>query len=81
MESKISSKGQVTVPAEVRYELGLRPGTPVEFELRDDGVFLRKGGAGLHPVDRVYGLIHLEKPVDELVEELRGPGPEDSAEE
>ncbi len=77
MKSKISSKGQITVPAEVRYELGLRPGMAVEFELREGGVFLRKGGSGLHPVDRVYGLIQLEKPVDELLEEMRGPRPDE----
>ncbi|HEY4573694.1 MAG TPA: AbrB/MazE/SpoVT family DNA-binding domain-containing protein [Thermoanaerobaculia bacterium] len=43
MRSTISSKGQVTVPVEVRKRLGLLPGAPVEFELREEGVFLRKG--------------------------------------
>jgi AbrB family looped-hinge helix DNA binding protein len=32
------------VPLEVRERLGLRPGTPVEFELREEGVLLRKRG-------------------------------------
>jgi AbrB family looped-hinge helix DNA binding protein len=35
MRSRISSKGQVTVPAEVRETLGLVPGTPVEFVVRE----------------------------------------------
>jgi len=38
MRSTVSSKGQVTVPTEVREQLGLAPGTPVEFELREEGV-------------------------------------------
>lgn len=57
MKSTISSKGQVTVPAEVRERLGLRPGSMVTFELRGDGVLLRKGTAGEHPVDRLFGLL------------------------
>lgn len=75
MKSTISSKGQVTVPAEVRERLGLRAGTVVSFELRDDGVLLRKGGHGPHPVDRVFGRLRLSRPVDALVDEMRGPRP------
>lgn len=33
--AKITSKGQVTIPREVRRRLGVRPGDRVEFE--DDG--------------------------------------------
>ncbi len=76
MTSMISSKGQVTVPAAVRRRLGLSPGTPVEFELREDGVFLRKGFTGIHPVDRVYGVLSLEGSVDEAIDEMRGPRPD-----
>jgi AbrB family looped-hinge helix DNA binding protein len=39
---RITSKGQVTIPQEIRLKAGLLPDTEVEFELRDDGVFLRK---------------------------------------
>lgn len=73
--SKISSKGQVTVPLEVRRKLGLLPGTPVEFDLQDGVAILRKGTSGAHPVEKAYGLLHLEKSVDESLEEMRGPGP------
>jgi len=75
MKSTISSKGQATVPAEVRSRLGLRPGTVVTFEIRDNGVLLRKGGPGGHPVDRVYGLLKLRKSTDVLLDEMRGPRP------
>lgn len=73
MKSTISTKGQVTVPVEVRDRLGLLPGTPVEFELREGGVFLRKGISKTHPVDQVFGIIHLDASVDQLLEESRGP--------
>ena len=39
--TKVTSKGQVTIPKPMRDYLGLKPGSSVEFELADDGrVFL-----------------------------------------
>ncbi len=75
MRSTISSKGQVTVPVEVREQLGLVPGTPVEFELKEEGVLLRKGISGDHPVDRVWATLRLPRPVDQILDEMRGPRP------
>jgi antitoxin PrlF len=75
MRSTISSKGQITVPLEVRERLGLIPGTPVEFELREEGVLLRKGISGSHPVDKVWATLRLDSPVDEILDEMRGPRP------
>lgn len=76
MTSTISSKGQITVPAKIREKLGLVPGTEVEFVLRENGVFLRKGTRNVHPVDRAFGLIELSAPVDEILAEMRGPASE-----
>jgi AbrB family looped-hinge helix DNA binding protein len=75
MKSTISSKGQITVPVEIREQLGLSPGTVVSFEIREGGALLRKGGAGEHPVDRVFGRLHLDRPVDVLLDAMRGPRP------
>ena len=75
MKSTISSKGQVTVPVEIREKLGLLPGTVVEFELSDSVAILRKGTSRLHPVDQVYGKLKLRRSVDELLDEMRGPRP------
>jgi AbrB family looped-hinge helix DNA binding protein len=75
MKSTISSKGQVTVPARIREKLGITPGSVVEFELREGGAFIRKGVAGTHPVDEVYGTLKLDRSVDELIDEMRGPRP------
>jgi antitoxin PrlF len=39
--TKITTKGQVTIPKRLRDHLGLKPGSSVEFELAADGrVFL-----------------------------------------
>jgi AbrB family looped-hinge helix DNA binding protein len=75
VKSRISSKGQITVPVEVRDALGLSPGTPVEFVVREGEVVIRKGLRGADPVDVVYGKLPLRKPVDAILDEMRGPRP------
>lgn len=37
---RVTRKGQVTIPLEVRRALGIRPGTDVEFDLDHDGARL-----------------------------------------
>ena len=39
---KITSKGQVTIPAKIREKLGLLENTEVEFDIVGDNVRLRK---------------------------------------
>ena len=71
MKSRLSSKGQVTVPAAVRDQLGLTPGTAVEFVVREGEAVLRKRAAD-DPVARVYGRLKLHRDVDGLIDEMRG---------
>ncbi|MEA2343091.1 MAG: hypothetical protein QOF63_1260 [Thermoanaerobaculia bacterium] len=75
MKSTMSSKGQLTVPIELREMLGLEAGTVIQFEIRDGDVFMRKGAPPNHPVDRLFGHLQLGKPVDELLDQMRGPRP------
>jgi AbrB family looped-hinge helix DNA binding protein len=75
VNSSISSKGQVTVPKQVRDRLGLRPGTVVEFEFTDDGVVMRKGHKGERPVDRVRGVLRDVVNTDDFIDTMRGPRP------
>lgn len=42
---RITSKGQVTIPQDIRDQLGLLPHTEVEFEVRGQAVLLRKARA------------------------------------
>ena len=37
MTSTVTSKGQVTIPVEARRALRIRPGTKLEFVVRQDG--------------------------------------------
>jgi len=39
--AKVTSKGQITIPRDVRKLLGVRPGDSVIFESGDDGVRVR----------------------------------------
>ena len=78
MKSRISSKGQITVPVEIREALGLMPGTAVEFVVREGEAVLRKRRQAVDPVDTVYGRLRLERAVDELLDEMRGPRSQDA---
>ena len=40
-ESKITSKGQITIPREVRQALGVRPGDKIVFEQNGKDIFMR----------------------------------------
>lgn len=39
---RVTEKGQVTIPLNVRRHLGIAPGSEVEFELRDGEAALRR---------------------------------------
>ena len=39
---KVSSDFRVTVPAKVRMQLGMHPGTEIEFSIHDEEVFLKR---------------------------------------
>ncbi len=40
---RITSKGQVTIPIEIREKMGLLPNTDVEFQIQGNTVRLKKG--------------------------------------
>jgi AbrB family looped-hinge helix DNA binding protein len=56
---RITSKGQVTIPIEIRAQTGLLPGTVVAFEVEGDAVRLVRSrqvpGRGHAIVDRLRG--------------------------
>ena len=68
---RITSKGQVTIPQEIREQLGLLPYTEVDFELLRDGVLLKKarGGRprGRALVDRLRGRGDVAMTTDEIL--------------
>ncbi len=50
MTSRVSAKGQVTIPKEIREGIGLQPGDLVVYELQDGVAVLRKA----EPFDAAY---------------------------
>ena len=63
------------MPLEVREQLGLVPGTAIEFLVREGEAVLRKDRQTREPVDHLYGTLAIDKPVDALVDEMRGRRP------
>jgi AbrB family looped-hinge helix DNA binding protein len=53
---RITVKGQVTIPLEIREKLGLLPNTEVEFEIDRDAVRMKKA-AKTRPRHRGHALI------------------------
>lgn len=54
LETTMTQKGQVTVPAEIRAHLGLKPRDRVRFELEGDAVKLR---AAPSRIARHFGVV------------------------
>lgn len=71
---RVTSKGQVTIPQEVRRQLGIEPGTEVEFEVHDGVVRLvrRPAGDGKALVKRMRGRARVSMSTDEIMALTRG---------
>jgi antitoxin PrlF len=55
--STISSKGQVTVPQEVRNRLGLATGDKVDFVIEGDRTVLRPSRSEEDPFEKYRGIL------------------------
>jgi len=69
---RITSKGQVTVPVEIRRQAGLFPDTEVEFAVADGHVVLRKtnsesSGRGSGLVQSLRGRANTDWTTDEIM--------------
>jgi AbrB family looped-hinge helix DNA binding protein len=73
---RITSKGQVTIPQQVRRELGLEPGDEVEIVVRDGVATIvpaeGPSGRGRRIVDALLGRGDVELSTDEIMELTRG---------
>lgn len=69
MQTTLSSKGQLVLPAEARRKLRLHQGERLDVELREDGIFLRPvtRGSGYkvtkHPVSGLPVMTAVKRPV------------------
>ncbi len=67
-ESTITSKGQTTLPKEVRDALDLKPGDRVRYFIDDGEVCIRP----LVPIERLFGILKYDGPPVSLEEIQRG---------
>jgi AbrB family looped-hinge helix DNA binding protein len=69
---QITSKGQVTIPQEIRMRLGLLPHTRVEFELGKDHARIRKAGDDTRIVETLRGSADVRMTTGEIMALTRG---------
>ena len=72
--STISTKGQITVPLEVRRRLGLKEGDRVEFVVDNGQTVLRPARSSENPFERYIGKLpafESAREINEWVAELR----------
>lgn len=75
MTTTLTSKGQVTIPKQIRDALNLAPGCLVEFAVNRDGdVVIHKAGAKRTPdrFDAARGKANVKWRTDDLMALLRG---------
>jgi len=56
-QSRITSKGQVTVPVQIRKKLGLKRGDKVEFRERGSEAVIRRAAESENPFDKYVGIL------------------------
>ena len=58
LESRITTKGQTTLPKAVRDALGVRPGDSVHYTILDGEVRIR----AVRPIQRLFGILTHDGP-------------------
>jgi AbrB family looped-hinge helix DNA binding protein len=69
--STVSSKGQVTIPLEVRKKLGLREGDKVEFVAEKGYFFIRPARGSANPFERWAGALPAFDSLEEIKQWVR----------
>ena len=72
---RITEKGQVTIPIDLRKRYGLGRNTEIEFVADSDGIRITKrGGASASPFRALRGVARkrLNISVDQYIESIRG---------
>ena len=70
---RVSERGQITIPKDMRDRFGMHHNVEVEISPTDDGLLIQKRTAAKHPVDRVAGILDDRAfDIDEYIEEIRG---------
>lgn len=79
---RVTTKGQVTIPKEIRDALGIEPGDEVAFEETDFGYEIRKEepttAAGDDPFEKYRGSAGSDETMPERMRRLRDEYPRDA---
>ncbi len=71
MKTRVSERGQITIPKAIRERLGIRPGQVLEVREQDGAVVASKASI-VDPLEAVTGIIETDCGTDDLIEEIRG---------
>lgn len=73
VESRITSQGQVSIPAPIRRKLGLTPGSTVEWRERGDDVIVRRASkySSLDIHKAAFGTLPARKSIEDMDEGIR----------
>ena len=67
--SKLTSQGQISIPAKIRRKLGLHPGSSVEWEQEGDRVFVRR--ASRYTSEEIHRTVFQDSPAPRSLAELK----------
>ncbi|HEV2720782.1 MAG TPA: AbrB/MazE/SpoVT family DNA-binding domain-containing protein [Thermoanaerobaculia bacterium] len=68
-QSKVTSQGQISVPAEIRRKLGVGPGSVLEWEEEGDHVIVRR--AGLYSSEDIHRAVFSRVPKRRSADEFK----------
>jgi AbrB family looped-hinge helix DNA binding protein len=76
--AKVTSKGQITIPLEVRKRLGVGPGEQVEFDTGNSHTVIRPVRSDDNPFEKWRGIAKGAFPgglkeINAWIREMRGP--------
>jgi len=71
---RVTRKGQVTIPHQIRSILRIEGGDEVIFEIDEGNIVLRKKGISIENLKKYVGFLsHLDgQKTDDIIDELRG---------
>lgn len=82
---RVTTKGQVTIPKEIREALGIEPGDEVAFEETDVGYLIKKEAPttaeGEDPFAKYRGSAESDETMPQRMRRLRGEYPREMSEE
>ena len=82
---RVTAKGQVTIPKEIRDALGIEPGDEIAFEETDSGYRIRKEAPttddGADPFEKYRASADSDETMPERMRRLRDEYPRDVEEE